>query len=74
MLVLTRKRGEGLVLRLGGHRVMLEILGSSRGRTRIGICAPREIEVLRKELDRVGEVEARQCKDATPRRPVKTMK
>lgn len=74
MLVLTRKCGEGLVLKMGKHRVTLEVLGISRSRTRLGILAPREIEVLREELDRVGEAETRQCNDATPRRPVRTMK
>jgi carbon storage regulator CsrA len=69
MLVLTRKCGERLVLKMGNYRVTLEVLGISRSRTRLGILAPQEIEVLREELERVGEAETRQCNDATPRRP-----
>lgn len=47
MLVLSRKKGESLMI--GGHTevVILEVEGDL---VKVGICAPREIEVHRKEV------------------------
>ena len=54
MLVLSRKVKEGVVLSGNIHVQVLEI---KRGRVKIGITAPSEVEVLREEL-RGRELEA----------------
>jgi len=53
MLVLSRKKGETIVID-GGFRVtVLEVHGNS---TRLGIEAPKEVRVMRSELlDRIRE-------------------
>ena len=49
MLVLTRKKGEGITLILPtGEKIHLVTLGA--GSVRIGICAPSSIKILRDEL------------------------
>lgn len=54
MLVLSRKRGESLVLELGGVAVQVEILprltGDGRERVRVGVVAPRSVRVFRGEI------------------------
>ena len=52
MLVLSRKPSEELVLQIGPHCVTIRVLTACNGRVRIGIDAPRNIEVLRQELKR----------------------
>jgi len=47
MLVLSRKAGEGIAL---SHDVMIEVLSIEGDRVRIGIQAPREMRIYRKEL------------------------
>lgn len=47
MLVLSRKTGEAISI---GPDVTLEILGIEGDRIRIGITAPKEIRIYRKEL------------------------
>lgn len=47
MLVLSRKPGEKIVV---GSDVVITILDSSRGRTKIGIEAPTDVRVRRGEL------------------------
>jgi carbon storage regulator len=47
MLVLTRKEREGLIL-AGNIRIC--VLEIHRGRVKIGISAPREVQILRHEL------------------------
>jgi len=47
MLVLSRKTGEAISI---GQDVTLEILGIEGDRIRIGITAPKEIRIFRKEL------------------------
>lgn len=53
MLVLTRKREQSIVI---GDDVEIMVLGVSGDKVRLGITAPREVEVFRKEViaDRVG--------------------
>lgn len=51
MLVITRKLGESILI---GDNIEIFILDSSDGSVKIGIDAPRNIRVLRKEL--LGEV------------------
>ncbi len=47
MLVLSRRAGESILI---GGDVEVIILGTDGGQFRVGIRAPREITVLRKEL------------------------
>ena len=47
MLVIRRRRGETLVI---GGNIEIEILESSSSSVKIGIRAPREIAVVRKEI------------------------
>lgn len=47
MLVLTRKIGEAISI---GQNVCIEIVAIDKDRVRIGIQAPEEIRVFRKEL------------------------
>lgn len=47
MLVLTRKPGEAIVI---GDDVEIEIVAIGGGKVRVGITAPRETSVHRKEV------------------------
>ena len=47
MLVLTRKREQSIVI---GDNVEIMVLGVSGDKVRLGITAPREVEVFRKEV------------------------
>lgn len=47
MLILTRKVGEKLII---GDDIVVTILGEKSGQIRIGIDAPRDIEVHREEV------------------------
>lgn len=47
MLILTRKKGESVLI---GKDVMVKILEVEGDRVRIGISAPNEMKVLRAEL------------------------
>ncbi|HHV80880.1 MAG TPA: carbon storage regulator CsrA [bacterium] len=47
MLVLTRKRGQSILL---GEAIEVTILEISRDSVKIGINAPKNVEILRKEL------------------------
>lgn len=47
MLVLTRKTDEAIVI---GKDIEIKIISIGRGGVRLGIVAPREVRVLRKEL------------------------
>ena len=47
MLVLSRKPGEKIMI---GGNIVLEFLKSCGNRVRLGICAPREVSVVRSEL------------------------
>ena len=49
MLILTRRVGETLMV---GDDVKITILDNKGGQVRIGISAPREIEVHREEIYR----------------------
>lgn len=51
MLVLSRKEGESLVI---GDQISITILSvEPGGQVNIGICAPKEVVVLRSELQKV---------------------
>lgn len=47
MLVLTRRVGETLII---GDNVKLTIVGVKSGQVRVGIDAPKEVQVQREEL------------------------
>ncbi len=47
MLVLTRRLGESIMI---GHDVELTVLGIQGNQVRVGIVAPKEVEIHRKEI------------------------
>lgn len=47
MLVLTRKKEQSIII---GENVEIMVLGVSGDKVRLGITAPREVEVFRKEV------------------------
>lgn len=47
MLVITRRAGESFLI---GEDVTVTILKSSNGSVRLGINAPKEVDIFRKEL------------------------
>jgi len=52
MLIIRRKAGESLLI---GAEVEIEIIELSPSRVKLGIRAPREVLVLRKEVHLAGE-------------------
>lgn len=52
MLVLTRRKGEQIVIRLGAETVVVRIADVTRDRVRLGITAPRSVAVHREEVAR----------------------
>jgi carbon storage regulator len=52
MLVLTRKKGEQIVIRLGEETVIVRIADVTRDRVRLGVIAPRSVAVHREEVAR----------------------
>lgn len=47
MLVLTRKQGE--MIRIGDN-IVIKVISTGRGKTKLGIEAPGDVRVLRAEL------------------------
>jgi carbon storage regulator len=64
VLVLSRRAGESILI---GGEVEVVILGTDGGQVRVGIRAPRDITVLRKEL--LQEVEDENRLAASPAVP-----
>jgi len=58
MLILTRKVNESLMV---GDDVTLTVLGIKGGQIRIGISAPRDVEVHRQEV--YERIQRERCKD-----------
>lgn len=52
MLVIRRRPGESLVI---GEDIEIEILDASSSQVKLGIRAPKEIPVVRKEIQVVGQ-------------------
>jgi len=50
MLVLSRKRGEKIVVCCGDQVTIVEVLATSGGRVRLGVSAPPEVVVHRSEV------------------------
>lgn len=51
MLVLSRKAGEAIVFPALGITVKVNTIDYARGRVKLGITAPTEVNVIREELD-----------------------
>ncbi|MBS0207092.1 MAG: carbon storage regulator [Planctomycetes bacterium] len=49
MLVLTRSRGEDVLIQFGGRQVTVRFCGLRDGRIRLGFIAPRDIRIRRAE-------------------------
>jgi len=50
MLVLTRKNGEGVIMSWGDTTIEITLTALSPSQTKIGITAPEEVVIWRKEL------------------------
>jgi carbon storage regulator len=50
MLVLSQKPGQKIRLRIGDVVVWVQVVDAGRDKVRLGIEAPREVEILREEL------------------------
>lgn len=50
MLVLTRKTGQRILIRLGSTTVAVQVCRADRGTARLGIDAPDEVQVDREEV------------------------
>jgi len=48
MLILTRKKGEAIAI---GDHIQVQVLNVKGGQVRIGIDAPREVQINREECD-----------------------
>lgn len=51
MLTLSRKVGQAIVITIGGQRVRVIVGPMRKGNTRLHIEAPREVRILRAELE-----------------------
>jgi len=65
MLILTRKIGESLII---GDDVEVTVLGTKGNQVRIGIDAPKDVSVHRKEI--YDKIEAEKQETAQPERIV----
>jgi carbon storage regulator len=63
MLVLSRKEGERLVI---GERIVITVVELDGGRVRIGIEAPREINIRREELRPLQEATSQRSHNPAP--------
>lgn len=48
MLILTRKKGESIII---GDNIQIQVLNVKGGQVRIGIDAPREFQIFREEIE-----------------------
>lgn len=69
MLVLSRKPGETIVMKVGGLEIKVCLLEIYRGQVRIGIQAPNEVEIWRAELTDEKRVAEKKPGLAKPARP-----
>jgi carbon storage regulator len=60
MLVLTRKRDESIII---GEDIEITIIGIDGDQVKIGIKAPKNVEILRKEIYLAIQEENRQATD-----------
>lgn len=58
MLVLTRKRQQGILFDIpGGGQMRMMVIEIRRDKVRLGIDAPREIKVIRDDAKKTGAAE-----------------
>ncbi len=50
MLVLSRKRGQKVVINPGPHQVVVTVIDIDRDKIRLGITAARDVPIFREEL------------------------
>ena len=55
MLILSRKRNEAIILKIGDQIVEIEVKQIKGNTVRLGLAAPQNIKILRKELKPLGE-------------------
>ncbi|MDO4772147.1 MAG: carbon storage regulator [Bacillota bacterium] len=53
MLVLSRKKGESVII---NENIEIKIIETREGRIKLGIEAPKDVTVVRKEVKEVAEV------------------
>jgi carbon storage regulator len=58
MLVLTRRPGESITI---GDDIIVTVISASGGQVRLGITAPRSIQVLREEIYKAMQEENREA-------------
>ena len=63
MLILTRKKNEAIMI---GENVEIKVLEVKDGQVRVGIDAPREISIFRKEVYDAIQEENRRAATAGP--------
>jgi len=71
MLVLTRKKGESLLI---GEGVEITIIDISEGKVRIAINAPREVQIIRSEIKKGIEDENKSASSAAAIDQLKKLK
>lgn len=50
MLVLSRRLGEQVIVSVGGHRIVVQVVDVTPGRVRLGVVAPDQVIVDREEV------------------------
>ncbi|HXG19522.1 MAG TPA: carbon storage regulator CsrA [Methylomirabilota bacterium] len=58
MLVLTRRPGESITI---GDDIIVTVISASGGQVRLGITAPRSVQVLREEIYKAMQEENREA-------------
>ena len=58
MLVLSRKNQESVNMYVNGPKITLTVVKTTLGRARIGINAPRDVHIVRDELEDEGKATA----------------
>lgn len=73
MLVLTRRKGESIVINIGGG-IEVTVIETGSGSVRLGVIAPRDIDVWRKEiLDEVASANRDAAADRETRDALKNL-
>ncbi|MCL1903088.1 MAG: carbon storage regulator [Oscillospiraceae bacterium] len=50
MLVITRKLNESIIVQAGETKIEIAVLDLAKDKAKIGVNAPREVKIIRKEL------------------------
>lgn len=50
MLVLSRRLGEQVIVSVGDHEIIVQVVGVTPGRVRLGVVAPDQVIVDREEV------------------------